>query len=586
MGRREVAEVLIDLFRAGRSRLACDIESEGKTGIAARSLKAVIFSPWPEGDMAVILDPRDEVQAKLVSWAFDNATELIFHSSPFDVPNLAMNGLFRPEHAAKVTDTLIWARGAEPDNSISKNLGDCGKRYLGLSTDKGIKTAMKAAGMTSTDQYYREMDLDRPFYARGAASDAVVTARLRDRVRQAYLTRLTVGHPFAEWGVEGEEAQTLVEREQRLNRMSLRRTCRGYEVDLGFLDNFNERQSQKIDMAEAKLHEYKIRPTNAQDLLKVLDGQGLVPEEYPRTETGLLSGSKDHLPMLGSPLAQLFLWHKEQVHILKDYLLKVRDLAIDRNGKMMIFPTINYFGAVTGRMSVGSPPLHQFPEPARGVLLGDWSSIDWSQIEPVTIANIAGEEEVLYGYEHGGKKFYTVVEEMTGIPYKQAKIQMLGTLYGQGLALTAAKLGVDLDEARRIKDAIFAPMPKVFQLTHTLRTLAKDYRLVPTVSGRMLPIPMGKYKGEWSVASHKGVNYATQGSAYDVLAECALTVEDAGLGDHLHLMMHDELIVSTEVAPEIRKLMEVPPARLVARSGRIPILHTDMTDLGDRWNVA
>jgi len=591
LGKQEAIKAAIELVKL-QVPLACDIESEG-LGLAARAIKVVTFS---DGQTVTLLDPREPDQAKVITWVFDNAPELIYHNAPFDVPQLAINGLFKREHAAKVTDTLIYARGAEPANTVSKSLGECCKRYLHLAYDKyGMRAAGKAAGLNSDEAVYREMDLDRPIYARGAATDAVVTARLVSLVRKAFLTRLTTGHPFADWGVTGSEAEDLVEREQKLNRMSLRRAVTGLRVDLDYLDEFNAEQGAKIHKVEQKLREYGIRPTVAPDLLTWMDDHNFVPEGYPRTpKTQALSGSKEHLPMLGHPLAQIFLWHKEQTHILHHYLEKVRDNAVSRDGHLWIHPSINYFGAVTGRASISGDPLHQFPGDARGVILADpgalFTSIDWSQIEPVVIANVAGETDILYGYEHEGKKFYTVVEEFTGIDYKKAKAQLLGTLYGKGKALTAANLGFTgpnaLDRAEEVKNAIFAPMPKILQMTYTLRDIARQYQMVPTISGRILPIGMSMYNGEPSVATHKGVNYHVQGSAYDVLAESMLEVEKQGLGDAIYLHMHDELVTDSEAAHDIQKIMEQPPARLIQHSGRTPILRTDLEPLGPRWAAA
>jgi len=591
LGKQEAIKAAIELVKL-QVPLACDIESEG-LGLAARAIKVVTFS---DGQTVTLLDPREPDQAKVITWVFDNAPELIYHNAPFDVPQLAINGLFKREHAAKVTDTLIYARGAEPANTVSKSLGECCKRYLHLVYDKyGMRAAGKAAGLNSDEAVYREMDLDRPIYARGAATDAVVTARLVSLVRKAFLTRLTTGHPFADWGVTGSEAEDLVEREQKLNRMSLRRAVTGLRVDLDYLDEFNAEQGAKIHKVEQKLREYGIRPTVAPDLLTWMDDHNFVPEGYPRTpKTQALSGSKEHLPMLGHPLAQIFLWHKEQTHILHHYLEKVRDNAVSRDGHLWIHPSINYFGAVTGRASISGDPLHQFPGDARGVILADpgalFTSIDWSQIEPVVIANVAGETDILYSYEHEGKKFYTVVEEFTGIDYKKAKAQLLGTLYGKGKALTAANLGFTgpdaLDRAEEVKNAIFAPMPKILQMTYTLRDIARQYQMVPTISGRILPIGMSMYNGEPSVATHKGVNYHVQGSAYDVLAESMLEVEKQGLGDAIYLHMHDELVTDSEAAHDIQKIMEQPPARLIQHSGRTPILRTDLEPLGPRWAAA
>lgn len=588
VGRQAACDAGMDLIRRGVP-LACDIETEG-LGAAGRNLKCIIFSPLPDGDCAVILDPRDAVQWDFARWMIDAAPELVFHFSCYDVPNLAMNRLIRPHHAAKVRDGVLTARLAEPDNLVSKNLAHCAERYLGYSTDKdGMLTSAKAVGMRGKEQMYREFDLDRPVYVRGAAADAIVTARLDRPFKEAAYRRLT-DHPFPEWGVSGDEAWRLIEREQRLNRMSLARAIKGYRVDLEYLDRYNIQFAAELDRKATRLERLGIDPGNAQSLLRWLEPQGVIPTNYPRTaKTELLSGKKDDLAKLIHPVAQEFNWHKEKTKIYRDYLVKARDLAeYDVNGDLRLHPTINYFGATTGRMSVGDPPLQQFPEQARGVILfdGNGTSIDWSQIEPVTIAYVAGDHGIISMYENSTDDLYLIVGNVAHIGRKPAKTQTLGTLYGQGLELTAAKLGVSPGEAMRIKDAVFGTMPQVLQFTFELRQLAKTYRMVPTVSGRIIPIPLGWYEGRQSVAAHKGVNYFVQGSAYDVLAEALIGIIDAGLSDAVYFPMHDEVICATEAAHDIRTIMQTPPERLIRHSGRVPVLKTDMLDLGERWAAA
>lgn len=588
IGRDAAIEAGIALIRR-EAPLACDIESEG-LGALGRMLKCVIFSPQPDGDCAVILDPRDPQQWLTIRWMIDQAPWLDFHYSCFDVPNLGMNHLIKPEHAAKIGDTVLTARLAEPSNTVPKQLGACAQRYLGYGFDKnGMLTSAKAVGMTSSSQMYREFDLDRPVYIRGAAADAICTARLKGPLQQAAYGRLT-NHPFPEWGVTGDEAWRLIEREQRLNRMSLAKSIKGFLVDLDYLDRFNAKFSAQLDQRAGDLERLGVAPTNAQSLLRYLEPLGVIPPDYPQTaKTQQWSGSKGDLIKLRHPVAETFLWHKEKVHVLKDYLLKCRDLAEpDLNGDLRIHPTINYFGAVTGRMSIGDPPFQQFEELARGVILFDGlgTSIDWSQIEPVTIAYVAGDDQLIYAYETGTSDLYTIIGQFANIPRKPAKTQTLGTLYGQGLDLTASKLGVDIPTAQGIKAAVFGAMPKVRDFTYTLRQIANDYKLVPTVSGRIIPIPMGFYQGRQSVATHKGVNYFVQGSAYDVLAEALIGVIEAGLGDAVYFPMHDEVICATEAAYDIRRIMEKPPERLIRHAGRVPVLKTDMLDLGERWAAA
>jgi hypothetical protein len=98
--------------------------------------------------------------------------------------------------------------------------------------------------------------------------------------------------------------------------------------------------------------------------------------------------------------------------------------------------------------------------------------------------------------------------------------------------------------------------------------------------------PCWRCKGQgvhWQVATHKGVNYFVQGSAYDVLAETEIAVHEAGLSDAIYLAMHDELVVDAEARHDIRRLMETPPERLCRWAGRTPVLRTDMAHMAGRW---
>jgi DNA polymerase-1 len=312
--------------------------------------------------------------------------------------------------------------------------------------------------------------------------------------------------------------------------------------------------------------------------------------------------------------------------------------------------------AVTGRMSIsGDAPLHQFSGAARGILLADnweeaerhrtheildenkdvipcdcptpkgWFSVDWSQIEPVVIANVAGDHEALAYYE-SGRKFYDAITEAAGgrITYKQSKVVLLAQLYGEGMAKLAADLGITVPEAGELRDAVWEALPGVkswaagkspqTKQKGLLRRIAeKKPNLMCSISGRIMPVPAGtrpcrvckgtQMTGEgntiepcwvpecksskdghyWQVSEHMGVNYFVQGSAYDVLAETEIAIHEAGLSDAIYLAMHDELVVDAEARHEIRKLMETPPERLCRWAGRTPVLRTDMAHMAGRW---
>jgi DNA polymerase I-like protein with 3'-5' exonuclease and polymerase domains len=601
--------------------VSVDIESYGLDRYSAR-LKCVSFA---SPSTAFVLDPRDDVQRQAIGFVIHRAPKLIFHNAAFDVPNLARNGLIGPEHCAKIEDTLVHARLAEPDSLTSKSLIMTGHRYLGTPKDDHLLTAFKLAGLPK-EQGYFQFDIDRYVYLLGAGSDALITSRLLDRVRTAAYDRLTTGHPFTENGVTGGEAWALVEKLQRFNRVLLRRACRGMRVDAEFLDRYQERTAAELSAAEKGLAELHIRPGNAGDLMTYLDRHDAIPPGYPRTaKTKKPSTVADHLESLNHPVAQLYVTHKQISKVQNDYLAK----AVDQSGDDgRIYPAVNVLAAVTGRTSVSGTPYHQFPEPARGIILADegdaLTSMDWSQIEPTVITNIAagrGSEPdrlVLEAFE-AGADFYQPIMDNAGINRPTAKVVLLAQLYGEGVKKLAADLGIPKDgevaeelygpdwdgtTAVDLRDSILSTLPGVADLVRAksacvlpshreglLRRIGRDFGVIFTLAGRIVPVPMGRgwldeetgEVGPPSRAVHKSVNFHVQGSAFDVLMEAVLAGDDAGLSDTLYITMHDELVTSTAAADEWEKIMRTPPERLCHLAKRVPLLRTDRVDIGERW---
>jgi DNA polymerase-1 len=244
-------------------------------------------------------------------------------------------------------------------------------------------------------------------------------------------------------------------------------------------------------------------------------------------------------------------------------------------------------------MSYGNPPFHAFPGNARGIVLADHgdslTSIDWRQIQPVLAAYLARDSHAIELWETDpSADFYIPIAQRAGISRKQAKIVLLALLFGKGPRSLARDLGTDTDSAAEIRDAVFAVMPGVQKLMAYVKEQGKRDKKTPTVSGRILTIGerWNEERGYTEVLAYKAVNYYIQGSEYDVLAECLIEIERQGIGNKIYLAMHDEIVCSTSVADDVQKIMETPPARLIEMAGRIPVLRTDKTDLGQRWAAA
>src|SRR5690606_24282457 len=190
-------------------------------------------------DMAVVCDPRDDFQRDLIQRSLSFARELYFWNAAFDVPNLARNGLLTIDDCNKITDGVLYARLAEPDELVRKSLTDSWERWGhgGRRTIKGGKAVdenramFRAMGAKNKVEGFLRADLHMPAFVHAAALDVIRTARLVPLARKAAYHQLTTGHPWTKSGVKGDEAWDLVEREQRMNRVLLRRSVRGLRVD-------------------------------------------------------------------------------------------------------------------------------------------------------------------------------------------------------------------------------------------------------------------------------------------------------------------------------------------------------------------
>ena len=562
-------------------RVAVDIETPGLD--RAFEINCVTAA-WMEGDTihTVLLDPLRRPADKLAAASLiEHAATLVFHNAPFDIPALHHHGLITTPGINRVVDTLLLARMAWPDNfhpvTGKKNLTALSTRLLGLDDySEGMARAFKAAGYRTQAEGFERMDIDSPIYRQGAMADTVATLRLEPIIRDACRTMLTE-HPFRTHGATtAAQADAIIGTQETVNRVMLRRSARGLAVDTDYLTRYLDRVDQQRQLAMAELSRHGLQGGSGKGaaLVGYLDSIGELPSGWPRTPTGKLSATKDLLANLDHPIAaaQRTLAETDKV---TGYLEKVARQA-EVTGRC--HPQVGVLGAsATGRMAYGSPELQQFPADARPIICDDGqglTSIDWSQIEPVTMGLMAKDTTFLAPFE-AGEDLYEPIQRAAGIDRKTAKVVLLATMYGQGVNGLAARLGMSQEQTGQIRRQMMAAMPASAAWMTRVESIASDYGRIPTAGGRILTVDSG--------GVFRSVNYCVQGSAYDTLAHTIAEMERRGIGDHLQLAMHDELVVDTPAADEVREIMETPPPFLTAWAGRTPILRTDREDMGHAW---
>lgn len=601
-GTRYTTAVALRWLNGPAQPLAVDIETYG-LGVDMLRIKCVTIATEAE---ALILDPRSPADAFLIRDLLAWAPVLFMHIAYADAPSLARNRLMDPRAVWKVVDTALFARIHHPGETVPKTLEACAQRYLGIPSGK-ITDVFKALGYSKADGY-RILDIDSPAYLHGAAADGIVTARIAMPAYRAAIDRLTTGHPFVSWGLSRTEAAEEVEKHQIVNRWALGRAITGLKVDFDYLEQYRAQNGAQRAAGEAELRAAGIAPGNGNQLATVLGQLGALPVDHPRTPTGKVSTKAENLEALKHPLARTFLAVKQMTKIEDDYLQKCVDMA-DENGR--IHPITKILQAAHGRSGMADPPIHQFPGPARGIVVFDdeeGGSIDWSQQEPRIMINAAGDAEALRGYEERGEKLYTAISEYGQIPYDDSKVVLLAGMYGEGRRKLSADLGLAPDPwieesvgwggkvfkahwgyqaAKDMQDAAFAAIPRSREFLKKLTGIARTQRQIFTVNGRILDIPMGPANPELGLPAgpqtHKGPNFFICGSALDEWTDAMVACVRAGISDGVYFGMHDELVVTKSIMHDVKRIMETPSERFCRIAGRRPVIRTDMAVLGERW---
>lgn len=565
IGREHVAETAFNLLRRNNT-LALDIETFGLGNDRFR-IKTVTFADDTD---AVILDPRDPYQADIVRKMAKHLKGIVQHNSMYDTVSLYQRDLIDESGINKVVDTIVYSRQANPGESFDNkhDLESLSKKHFGITIEK----------KRNKDDYY-SIDIHMIGFIHGSAYDALYTFKLLPILLKEVRERLSIPPVVKGLELDEDEKKYMTNREQHENQILLRRMKDGLCVDLDEVDKYEGNVRPQENKCELVMKSHGMKTTtNRNQLIAALERDNAFPQGYKRTEGGAPSTAEEDLELVQHPLARAFGQHAK-IQKVKQYLNTIADEAY-RTGR--VFPTTKILGAGTGRISMAGPALQQFTPDARSVIVAEegdeFSSIDWSQVEPTILVYCANDIMARDRYEAGEADFYEIVGSIVGISRKNAKTALLAQMYGQGLPSMAMRLGISYDQAAEYKKRIFAAMPAVDHFIKGMKQVGES-RHVHTLMGRVLDVPM--WKG--NVKSYVAINYFIQGSAYDLLAESLIRIDEAGLTDGIYFTYHDELVVSTQYAEEISQIMCTPPERVTRLLDRKMVLRAAPGHLGRHW---
>lgn len=563
--RREELEHFEAFLAQGDKVLAWDTEGTGLDIFTpGHRLRLIQFGNDRE---AFVL--RADIFGDAIARALRQPRAFVAHNWPFDALTVDRHlGVRVEELGSRAFDTRILAHlldpRAESEGGIGLGLKPLSAVYVdpeAPDTQAGLTAVFRAMGLTK-DTGWACVPIDNETYVRYAGLDVILTRRLFDElapmVREIGLDRLSKFE---------HHLQVLLAILQR----------RGMLLDVPYVTKLRDdllAEAERYKMIAARYGVTNVNSTAQVAEALVAMGEKLTertPSGAPKVDKGVL------LPLADlslqweriearkpNPLADAVLRSKRAekwATAYADAFLTLKD-ANDR-----LHPFIGGLQARTARMSVSRPPLQQLPSSdwtIRRCFIADPGQViiaaDYQAVEMRVLAALSGDETMRKAIADGVDLHSFTAERVFGPGFtkqhrKIAKAVGFGKVYGGGAATICRQTGADLESVKRALAAYDATFPGIKRFSRRLINRAEYGRKeVVTPTGRHLPLDRDRL--------YAATNYIVQSTSRDLLAQAIVDIFAAGLGDHLLLPVHDELIAQApesdaeEVIREIGRLME------------------------------
>ena len=503
----------------------------------------------------------------------------VMHNASYDTGWLMAEGV---NIQGPIIDTMLSAPLLD-ENRMSYRLDLLGKDYLGMRKDE--KVLRQAAAEWGIDPKSEMWKLPARYVGVYAEADAVLTLKLWERLKPM---------------LEEQSLMSVLTLEHRVLPAVIEMRMRGVKVDLDKAEQAKrELRKRANEMSDwiGRESGVKVDSWSAASVQKMFDALGL---EYPRTEAGAPSFTKQFLQAMEHPVAKALVTLREMDKADSTFIDSI--LRYQKNGRIhceMHQLRSDDGGTVTGRFSSSNPNLQQIPardpyikKVIRGLFVPEdgckWGSFDYSSQEPRLLVHFAAShpdterdplvKSIVEEYQRGDADLHQMVADMAGISRKAAKTINLGIMYGMGVGKLANQLGLSDVQAKALMAEYQEKVPFVKKLATLASTRAEREGRIRTILGRLCrfdlwePATFGynkpmkyddaqrEYGGMGRLRrafTYKALNRVIQGSAADqnklAMAECY----EEGLVPLL--TVHDELcfnVESDEQAARITKIME------------------------------
>lgn len=492
------------------------------------------------------------------------------HNAPFDLKVIDRTlGVKIEELGPRAFDTRVFAHLLDPRQKHEGGTGLALKELSEIYVDPAAPDTAKDLHAVFRSEYkatkstgWAVIDIDHPTYELYAGLDPILARRLFGELAPM-IRDLGLNH-LAQFELHFQVLTSLMER-------------RGVRVDVPYAEHLKGDLAREAEEFRKVAARYGVENVNSTaQVATALTAMGETLTET--TPSGALKVDKSVLTALAdldlqwerieartpNPLANAVLRSKRAEKWGESYVsafLNLRD-ADDR-----LHPFIGTLQARTARMSISNPPLQQLPSSdwkIRRALIADPGQLiiaaDYQAVEMRVLAALAEEttmiEAILAGEDlHSFTAKMVYGEGFTKAHRKIAKAVGFGKVYGGGATTIQRQTGAPMEQVREALAGYDSTFPGIKRFAKKLQARAEyGKKEVVTLSGRHLPLDRDR--------TYAATNYVVQSTSRDLLAQAIVDIHDAGMGDHLLLPVHDELIAQApaadaeEVIREIGRLME------------------------------
>ena len=507
---------------------------------------------------------RADLFADVIRDALRADRHFVAHNATFDLLVIDRHlGVTLEELGPRTFDTRIFAHLLDPRSEHEGGVGLALKPLSAVYVDPtapdtaaGLYEVFRKEYKATKSTGWAAIDIDHPTYVLYGGLDVILARRLFDE-----LSALVKGTGLSALSTFEHAVMNVLAKMQR----------RGVLIDVPYTERL--RDDLLDDAVDSRKVAARYGVDNVNSTKQVADALVAMGETLTeRTKTGLKVDKAVLLPLADfdaywnrigardpNPLADAVLRAKRSEKWAVSYAGAFLDL---RDSANRLHPMIGGLQARTARMSISRPPLQQLPSSdwrIRRALVADPGhtiiSSDYDQIEMRVLAALADEDKMQEAIRDGvdlhdftAQMIYG--DEFTKAHRKLAKGVGFGKVYGGGAATLSRQTGADLEQVKKAIAGYDRAFPGIRKYGQRLQRRAQfGKREVVTETGRHLPLDRDRL--------FAAVNYTVQSLSRDVLAQALLDLHEVGLGDHLLLPVHDEIVAQApkEDAEEVAHLI-------------------------------